>query len=149
MYASEASMLEHYRRARGGSASEELSFGDLIERARSNDARAKQVIKRGCYYLGLGITNLIHIFNPAQVILGGTVAEASDLFLPELEKVIAKHANPLLLGATRVVPSSLGREAGLKGSAAVALDQMMRAVESLEALLRRPGTGSRDLAASG
>lgn len=149
MYASESSMLEHYRRARGGSASQELSFGDLIERARSNDARAKQVIKRGCYYLGLGITNLIHIFNPAQVILGGTVAEASDLFLPELEKVIAKHANPLLLGATRVVPSSLGREAGLKGSAAVALDQMTRAVESLEALLRPPGTKSRDLAASG
>lgn len=59
-------------------------FGALhmISRAaRSGDKRAKSCFEEAGTVLGLGISNLISLFNPECVILGGMMMEYSDLFM--------------------------------------------------------------------
>lgn len=79
--------------------------------AREGNPVARQVFARMGTILGVGISNLINIFNPQTVILGGFVCQASEFFLPhciDTVKQRAWHASPkdvkvsqLLRGAVR------------------------------------------------
>ncbi|MCL5013025.1 MAG: ROK family protein [Firmicutes bacterium] len=42
--------------------------------------------------LGIGISNLLQIFNPEAIFLGGTIAEAESIILPEIQRVIRHRA---------------------------------------------------------
>ena len=44
------------------------------------------------YYLGLGVSNLINLFNPECIILCGRVSKAHKLFMPSLQKTIEEYA---------------------------------------------------------
>jgi N-acetylglucosamine repressor len=89
--------------------------------ARQGDTLSRQVFSRMGTVLGIGVANLINIFNPQMVILGGLVCRASDFFLPACMETVQKrawHASPKNL---RV--SHLHRGAVL-GAAALVLQQL-------------------------
>ena len=44
------------------------------------------------FYLGIGISNLINLFNPERIILCGQVSLAHRFFLPSLEKTLEERA---------------------------------------------------------
>ncbi|MCI0625847.1 MAG: ROK family protein [Acidobacteria bacterium] len=139
MYVSEKEIVENYLETQGGSSSSKIVFQDVVQAARSGDSMALDVIKKSCYYLGLGISDLIQILNPEQIILGGSMAEAGDLFLPEIEKVVSKHTMPMLASLTQIVCSTLGPDAGIKGAAASALHEVVYSSEGIERLLHPTG----------
>lgn len=43
-------------------------------------------------YLGIGINNMINIFNPEQVIIGNQIAKAKPWLQPTLTKWIKEHS---------------------------------------------------------
>ena len=83
----------------------------LFLAAQKGDPVALRGFARMGTVLGLGISNLINIFNPQTVILGGFVCQASEFFLPSCMEAVrqrAWHASPkdvkvsqLLRGAVR------------------------------------------------
>jgi predicted NBD/HSP70 family sugar kinase len=93
----------------------------LFLAAREGDAVAIRVFSRMGTVLGIGISNLINIFNPQMVILGGFVCQASEFFLPScIESVNKKawHASP-----KNVKVSQLPRGA-VRGAGALVLEQL-------------------------
>lgn len=52
---------------------EKLSSFEIIERAKRKDEKALKTMERMSFYLSIGITNLIHIFNPDVVALSGGI----------------------------------------------------------------------------
>ncbi len=89
--------------------------------ARQGDSLSRQVFARMGTVLGIGVSNLINIFNPQTVILGGLVCRASDFFLPSCMETVRKrawHASP-----KDVRVSHLHRGAVL-GAAALVLQQL-------------------------
>jgi glucokinase len=72
--------------------------------------------------LGVGIANLVNIFNPEVVVIGGGVSEAGDLLLDPAREVIGARA--LLPGrdAVRIEVARFGPEAGLVGAALMGRD---------------------------
>jgi glucokinase len=74
--------------------------------------------------LGIGIANLINIFNPEMVVIGGGVKEAWDLFIDATRNEIKKRAFEYPAARTRIVPSVLGDDAGMVGAAAVAFQMI-------------------------
>jgi glucokinase-like ROK family protein len=74
-----------------------MSAEKLFQAARQGDAAAIRVFARMGTVLGIGISNLINIFNPQKVILGGFVCQASEFFLPSCIETVNKkawHASP-------------------------------------------------------
>ncbi len=71
--------------------------------------------------LGIGIANLINIFNPEMIVIGGGVKDAWPLFIDAVQEEVARRAFEVPAKRTRIVPSLLGDDAGMVGSAAVAL----------------------------
>lgn len=79
LYASEKSLLQNAERLRlKQHQNKDLSLETIIELANTGDAEAIQLFQQIGKYLGVGINNIINIFNPEQVIIGNRLAEAEQ-----------------------------------------------------------------------
>ena len=76
--------------------------------------------------LGYAMINLIHIFNPQMVAVGGGVANAGDLLLGPAREIVAGGLMPVFKEDLAIVPASLGGDAGLYGGIALALQELAR-----------------------
>jgi len=91
--------------------------------ARDGDPLALDVISAAATYLGVGMVNLVNIFNPEMIVVGGGVARMGDLLLEPARRVVQERAFPISAQAVRIVTAQLGNEAGMYGAASFALNQ--------------------------
>jgi glucokinase len=94
-----------------------LSAAAICECAVHEDELAMQAVKREGYYLGLGLANLVTLFAPDVIALGGGVMKSSHLFMDDALKVVRNLCTQVPVEKTRITISSLGSEAGLLGAA--------------------------------
>jgi glucokinase len=101
--------------------------GPLVtELAHDGDAAALEAIELIGARLGIVITNLVNIFNPQVVVVGGGVIAAGELLLGPARAVVAERVLPFLRDEVRIVAARFGVEAGMVGAAALAFDQIAR-----------------------
>lgn len=84
----------------------------------SDDPVAKAVIDRYTEYLAEGVVNLVNVFQPEIVALGGGISRSGDVLLPRLQKAIRERAFARFgKEAPKAVCASLGNDAGIIGAA--------------------------------
>lgn len=92
-----------------------------FQAARSGDDAGRQVVGLYLKYLAAGLINLVNIFQPEILCMGGGVSnEADDLFLDPLRDLIAGeryYARQKDAPQTMLVKCSLGNDAGIIGAA--------------------------------
>jgi len=74
--------------------SEKLTSKLLYEEAKKGDIFAKEIFTEIAEYLGIGISNLLSIFNPEAVILGGGLSSAFKFILPGIKKTVEERVQP-------------------------------------------------------
>jgi glucokinase len=89
----------------------------------SGDAGAVTIFARLGEYLGAGLVTLVNIFNPEVIVIGGGAAAAGELLLGPARGVLQARGSRPARDQVRVVPASLGPDAGLIGAAALALSE--------------------------
>ena len=72
--------------------------------------------------LGVGIANLVNIFNPEVVVIGGGVIATGELLLEPAREVMLKRALAPAKDMVRVVATSFGPDSGMIGAALLAAD---------------------------
>jgi len=94
-----------------------ISARVISEYARQGNKLAISTFERAGYYLGIGVANYLHIFNPSCVILGGGVSQSADLFMDSLWNSLKSHilSNNYISNLT-IKTASLGDRAGLIGA---------------------------------
>ncbi len=103
-----------------------LTFTQIVSAARQGDALSIQALAEVAHYLGLGIANLINIFNPHMIVIGGALAQAGDLIIHQMED---KLPSTLIAGRSakcKLLAAQLGVDACLHGSVALVFDAVMR-----------------------
>jgi predicted NBD/HSP70 family sugar kinase len=70
------------------------SLEEIIELAENGHVDAAGLFKEIGKNLGLGIINIIHAFNPKQIIIGNRLAAAKDLITQEVQQTIRKYTLP-------------------------------------------------------
>lgn len=91
--------------------------------AQDGDSLASEVILRAATYLGVGLANLVNIFNPEMIIIGGGIAKMGDLLLNPARQVVRERAFQLSTQAVQIVPAQLGDNTGVLGAAVFAFQQ--------------------------
>ena len=81
------------------------------------DTLASDIISKAAFYLGIGFTNLVNIFNPEMIIVGGGMARLGDLLLEPVRRAVQEHAFRLSAESVRIVTAELGDNAGVLGAA--------------------------------
>ena len=92
----------------------------VVEAARIGDPLACALLDREARLLGIGFANLLHLYSPERIIMGGGVAAGFDLMRNIMERTIRERA----LAPYRTVPvvvAALGTHAGLIGAASLVL----------------------------
>ena len=100
---------------------EHSTIQNIFDAAREGDEETAQMLRKRAEYMGVGLANLVNVFNPELIVLGGTFAEGADLLLPTVEKTIRERAFANL-GEKVQVQATQFRDEGLTGAAALALD---------------------------
>ena len=128
---------EAKQRIKGGAKTSILDYaGGHIEQvtaqvihkaAEQGDNLAKELIARTGYYVGVGLANLINIFNPELIVIGGGVSHMGDMLLGPAFRVAGERAYKEAFQAVRFARAELGRDSGVLGAAAFALQEMRRA----------------------
>ena len=123
-YASAVSMVRRMREAlESGARSSlgqfdgEFTSRDIHEAALAGDRAARENIEMTGRYLGVAIANLIHILNPAVIVLGGGVTAAGDMLMGPLREEVRQRAIEDCRRGVEVRIAELGEEAGFIGAA--------------------------------
>jgi len=104
-------------------AGQELTGPMITELASAGDPVAGDAIGVVGRALGVGIANLVNIFNPQVVVIGGGVSAAGDLLLDPAREVMALRALRPGSEVVRVEAAAFGAEAGMVGAAILARER--------------------------
>jgi len=108
----------------------ELVGGDLsgidakvvFQAAEGGDELANKLISRLAYYFGIGLVNLVNIFNPELILIGGGVAKMGDLLLQPAINLVKQRAYVTLAYNVEIKPALLGDDSGVLGAVAFVLE---------------------------
>lgn len=118
-YASATAMIEHYAQLNPDDPVSDTRT--IFERYHASEPAAQQVVETEIRMVAVGIANLINIFNPRKIIIGGGVSEAGDWFVERIAGAARERAMEPALENLEIVRATLGNKAGWLGAAAFAL----------------------------
>ena len=113
--------LAAYREAGIPAPSTECTPLDLTGAARKGCPVALGIWKSIGNELGAAFANIVWILNPDVIVVGGGVAKAGDLLFPHIEDSLKSRTSSVINSQLRIVPATLGNDAGAIGCAALAL----------------------------
>jgi glucokinase len=105
---------------------DKVSAQAVYSAAEKGDPLANELILKLGYYLGVGVANLINIFNPEMIVIGGGLSNMGDRLFKPAHKVVEERAFNRAFRTVRFVKAVLGRNSGVLGAAAFALGEMKR-----------------------
>lgn len=80
---------------------------------------ARSIITSAAEALGVGLVNIIHIFNPEMIILGGGVTQMGRMLMEPALRVVQERTMKAPRSAVRIVLAQLGMNVGLIGAGAL------------------------------
>jgi glucokinase len=95
----------------------EPTAAQICDLAREGDELARRAVEREGFYIGLGLANLITIFTPDTIALGGGLMKSADLFMDRIRQVIGEVCTQVPADKTVLTLASLGADTGLAGAA--------------------------------
>lgn len=102
---------------------DQITAKTVIEAYHAGDNFSKEIIEVTVEALIAGCVSIVNAFNPSQLILGGGIIDATPELIPQIEKGIRSKALPIAQSDLTVLPSQLGKEAGVIGAAALLFDK--------------------------
>jgi predicted NBD/HSP70 family sugar kinase len=122
-FAGAEAILEPLRRRDG----EDLTVGEVIDRAKQEDVGCRRALGDAGRALGLAVAGACNLLAPERVVVGGDLAAAGDLLLDPLREVLSRSA----IASLREIPVDagvLGERAEVLGAVALVLRESKRVV---------------------
>lgn len=103
--------------------SKPLSAIEICSLAQQGDPNAMAAVQRTAYYLAIGLANLVTLYIPERIALGGGLMQAYPLFVDKIHHTIQSSCGLVPHEQVQVVQAALGVQSGLVGAARVWLNQ--------------------------
>jgi predicted NBD/HSP70 family sugar kinase len=98
---------------------------ELAARARMGDERALAALRDAGHWLGIGIASAANLLNFQAVVLGGFFAQLATWLASPIARELDSHVLASDWGVPRLLPSTLGPEAAVRGAAALSLRRVL------------------------
>ena len=103
---------------------EKLSAKIICEEAVKNDELAVKSVEYISLHLAAGIVNIINIFNPEAVVLGGGLSQAHRLIIPAVKKIVSERAHKGMKERVKIIAVKNQSIIPALGAAKIAMDRM-------------------------
>jgi glucokinase len=104
----------------------QITAHDVAAAARQGDQLALEIFHRSGRLLGFGVANLVSLFDPEIIVLGGGMAAVADLYLEPLRKAMFERAQPLAAKKVKIAVSKLADKVNLLGCARLGWESVRR-----------------------
>ncbi len=105
-------------------SAEEITAHNVFQAYDENDTIAREVVQHCIESWGMAIANLVSLFNPKKIILGGGVFGPAIKFIPAICIEAKKWAQPVGMQKVEIEATALGNHAGLYGAGFLALQKI-------------------------
>jgi predicted NBD/HSP70 family sugar kinase len=112
--------VQNYKMRTGRDA----SFEELVHLLRANDLTCLEIFTKMA--LAVGIGNLVNIFYPRCIVVGGVLEQVSDIILPIARGAFTGNNLYQFQEEIKVIPSALGSDSCVLGCVALVLDEVIR-----------------------
>lgn len=103
---------------------ENITAKTAAEAAARGDATALEIVRQAAFYIGLGLTNVIHLIEPERIVIGGGVSQAGDFLFEPIRETVSHSLMSDVYQGVEIVPAALGDDVGLLGAVALVLSDM-------------------------
>jgi glucokinase len=100
-----------------------ITAHDVAAAARRGDHLCLDIFTQAGRFLGYAVANLVSLFDPEIIVLGGGMAAIADLYLSSLQSTMLERAQPLAVKKVKITVSKLGETVNLLGCARLAWDR--------------------------
>lgn len=101
-------------------AYDSVSPKEVHEAYLKEDQVAERILDEAFFYAGITVANLISLYNPEVLVIGGGVSFIGDLFFRKVRETAKESCLSFLYDACEIMPSGLGENTGVMGALAVA-----------------------------
>jgi len=91
----------------------------IAEAASDGDRLSREVLEETAMWIGIGVANLIQVYNPDLFIIGGGISQAGDLLFSTIKHTVNWRAKMVPAHTVKIVNSLLGDDAGIFGGASL------------------------------
>jgi glucokinase len=88
----------------------------IAQEAKRGDVLAKEIFAEIGFYIGIGLSNVISLFDPEMIIVSGGISRAGKILFDSIRKT----ANERIMGSQyrdfKIIPGKLGDDAGILGA---------------------------------
>lgn len=102
-----------------------LTAEDIYRTALDGDILAREMLKDAGKNLGIGIANIINVMSPEAIVLAGGLTGAWDIYIQEAIREASRRSFKELFNKVKIIPSLLGDDAGVIGSAGIVFENMI------------------------
>lgn len=101
---------------------------DLIDATKRAKVEAIQAVRQAGRDIGEVLSTCVSLMNPEVIVIGGSLASAGEHLIAGVREVVYGRAMPLASEHLSIVQSKAGKEAGILGASAMAIDYVLSAV---------------------
>jgi predicted NBD/HSP70 family sugar kinase len=129
LYASEQALIAkaYQQLSVTGSQYPAITLEALIKQAENHDTAVIKLFEQVGSWLGIGIVNMINLFNPELVVIGNRMTLAQKWLQPAMQEVIHTRSLPYQLGNARVQFTQLSTYSNVLGASALAVNRFFSA----------------------
>lgn len=102
-----------------------LTLPLIVQAADAGDAEAIESLTETGSLMGLGVANLINIFNPEMVVIGGSLSTAGTYLLPAIKESVQNTALPEIYQQVEILLSAFGPDASVMGAVALVVENIL------------------------
>lgn len=112
------SLLYHWKKE------QELTAELVHQAALEEDQLARKILRETGNYIGIALANVVHVYNPSTIIIGGGVSKAGEFILHPIQEVLKHSVISEKAKATAVSISKLGEYGSSLGAVALILSEL-------------------------
>ena len=108
-------------------ANSEITAADVGAAAIMGDSFCAELLSRSGRLIGSTLATLTNSYNPSLIVLGGSLAQNSDILLAAIREAVYRKSHPLVSRDLRIVRSQMGSSSALVGTAFSLVDEIFGA----------------------
>lgn len=96
----------------------------IFDILKSGDSELETIVTEWMDHIVIGLVNLVHIFNPDIILIGGGVSRQEELFIQKVREKVLKNVMPRFAENLKIESAKLLNDAGIIGAAAAIIQDL-------------------------
>ncbi len=102
-----------------------IGIEDILKSAKNEGSYSWELLQQVGKYVGLTIANVVNMYNPEAIFIGGKLGVAAETFINRIKEMVNNHSFPEVAKSVQIKISDLGVHSGVIGSCALALRELL------------------------